>query len=70
MPNKGDLSLFFEPKGVADIGSLREGYFGGYVVIKTLLNAGFICDPQERGEHDGEAFDLRPRKEGREIHPY
>lgn len=41
MPVKSNLSLFFEPKSVAVIGSLREGYFGGYVVIKTLLNAGF-----------------------------
>jgi acyl-CoA synthetase (NDP forming) len=38
---KSALSLFFEPESVAVIGSLREGYFGGYVVIKTLLNAGF-----------------------------
>ena len=35
------LSLFFEPRSVAVVGSLREGYFGGYVVVKTLLNAGF-----------------------------
>src|SRR4030042_4624428 len=35
------LSLFFEPRSVAVVGSLREGYFGGYVVIKTMLNAGF-----------------------------
>ena len=35
------LSLFFEPQSIAVIGSLREGYFGGYVVVKTLLNAGF-----------------------------
>ena len=35
------MALFFEPQSVAVIGSLREGYFGGYVVIKTLLNAGF-----------------------------
>ncbi len=38
---KNPLSLFFEPQSVAVIGSLREGYFGGYVVIKTLLNAEF-----------------------------
>jgi acyl-CoA synthetase (NDP forming) len=38
---KSALSLFFEPQSVAVIGSLREGYFGGYVVVKTLLNAGF-----------------------------
>jgi acetyltransferase len=35
------MELFFEPQTVAVVGSLREGYFGGYVVIKTLLNAGF-----------------------------
>jgi acyl-CoA synthetase (NDP forming) len=35
------LSLFFEPQSVAVVGSLREGYFGAYVVVKTLLNAGF-----------------------------
>ena len=38
---KSILSLFFEPQSVAVIGSLREGYFGGYVVIKTMLNAGY-----------------------------
>src|SRR5512136_2406594 len=42
MPERTDLSLFFEPQSVAVIGSLKEGYFGGYVVIKTMLNAGFI----------------------------
>jgi len=41
MSRKSDFSLFFEPKSVAVIGSLREGYFGGYVVIKTMLNAGY-----------------------------
>jgi acyl-CoA synthetase (NDP forming) len=35
------MELFFEPQSVAVVGSLREGYFGGYVVIKTLLNGGF-----------------------------
>jgi len=39
---KNDLTLFFEPQSVAVIGSLKEGYFGGYVVIKTMVNAGFI----------------------------
>lgn len=41
MQTETDLSLFFEPQSVAVIGSLKEGYFGGYVVIKTMLNAGF-----------------------------
>ena len=41
MPEKTDLSLFFEPQSVAVIGSLKEGYFGGYAVIKTMLHAGF-----------------------------
>lgn len=35
------LSYFFEPQQVAVIGSLKEGYFGGYVVIKTMLKAGY-----------------------------
>jgi len=35
------LNLFFEPQSVAVVGSLKEGYFGGYVVIKTMQNAGF-----------------------------
>ena len=34
-------SLFFEPKAVAVVGSLREGFFGGYVVVKSLLEAGY-----------------------------
>ena len=38
---KSVMELFFEPQSIAVIGSLREGYFGGYVVVKTLLNAGF-----------------------------
>ena len=36
-----DLSHFFEPRSIAVIGSLKEGFFGGYVVIKSLLNAGY-----------------------------
>jgi acetyltransferase len=38
---KSAMELFFEPKSVAVVGSLKEGHFGGYVVIKSLLNAGF-----------------------------
>ena len=36
-----DFSLFFDPKSVAVIGSFREGTFGGYVAIKSLLKAGY-----------------------------
>lgn len=39
--SKPDLSIFFEPKSMAVIGSFREGAFGGYVVIKSLLKAGY-----------------------------
>ena len=35
------LSYFFDPKSIAVIGLLREGFFGGHVVIRTLLKAGF-----------------------------
>lgn len=39
--DESPFSLFFEPESVAIIGSLKEGGFGGYVVIKSLLEAGF-----------------------------
>ena len=38
---KSDLKTFFEPDGVAVIGSFKEGVFGGYVVVKSLLEAGY-----------------------------
>jgi acyl-CoA synthetase (NDP forming) len=38
---RGVLSCFFEPDSVAVIGSFREGFFGGYVITNSLLNAGF-----------------------------
>jgi acyl-CoA synthetase (NDP forming) len=38
---KDDLALFFEPKSLAVIGSFKEAPFGGYVVVKTLLNSGY-----------------------------
>lgn len=38
---KDALALFFEPKSLAVIGSFKEASFGGYVVVKTLLNSGY-----------------------------
>ncbi|MDF2956899.1 MAG: hypothetical protein OD814_000521 [Candidatus Alkanophagales archaeon MCA70_species_1] len=38
---ESDLSYFFEPRSVAIIGALREGWFGGYVIIKNLRLFGF-----------------------------
>lgn len=38
---KHPLSYFFEPERIGVIGLLREGFFGGRVVIKTLLKNGF-----------------------------
>jgi acyl-CoA synthetase (NDP forming) len=35
------ISHFFDPRGIAIIGSFREGYFGGYVIVKSLMNAGY-----------------------------
>ncbi len=35
------ISRFFEPLGIAIIGSFREGHFGGYVVVRSLLEAGY-----------------------------
>ncbi|MFO7985418.1 MAG: CoA-binding protein [Desulfatiglandaceae bacterium] len=39
--NQDPFSRFFEPRNIAVIGSLKEGGFGGYVVIKSLLEAGY-----------------------------
>lgn len=39
--NKNPFSRFFEPESLAIIGSLKEGGFGGYVVVKSLLAAGY-----------------------------
>jgi acyl-CoA synthetase (NDP forming) len=36
-----DLSLFFDPRSIAVIGSFRESFFGGYVIVKSLLKAGY-----------------------------
>jgi len=40
-PVSPNLTSFFEAQSIAVIGSMRQNFFGGYVVIKTLLNAGF-----------------------------
>ena len=56
------MELFFEPQSVAVVGSLREGYFGGYVVIKSLLNAGFA----------GKIYPVNPSYQeilGLKVHP-
>lgn len=41
LQTRSDLTPFFEPNSVAVIGSLREGFFGGYVVVRSLLRGGF-----------------------------
>ncbi|HEX59747.1 MAG TPA: CoA-binding protein [Methanomicrobia archaeon] len=48
---ESDLSYFFEPRSVAIIGALREGWFGGYVIIKNLRLFGF----------PGEIYPVNPR---------
>ncbi|MGE5841688.1 MAG: acetate--CoA ligase family protein [Deltaproteobacteria bacterium] len=35
------LAPFFDPRSVAVIGSFRESFFGGYVIVKSLLKAGY-----------------------------
>ena len=57
-----DLSLFFEPSSIAVVGSLREGLFGGYVVIKSLVSAGY----------GGEVYPINPVGGvvfGLQVHP-
>ena len=40
-PANSDLSCFFDPRSIAVIGSFRESFFGGYVIVKSLLQAGY-----------------------------
>ena len=35
------ISRFFNPRGIAIIGSFREGHFSGYVIVKSLIGAGY-----------------------------
>jgi acyl-CoA synthetase (NDP forming) len=39
--SRDDLRGFFEARSLAVIGTFREGWFGGFVVIESLLNAGY-----------------------------
>jgi acyl-CoA synthetase (NDP forming) len=56
---KTDPSLFFDPRSIAVIGSLREGLFGGYVVIKSLLNAGYSGEIYPINPSNGVVHGLR-----------
>jgi len=38
---RNDLYNFYEARGIAVIGTFRDGWFGGSVAIKSLLNAGY-----------------------------
>ncbi len=40
-PADHGLSRFFDPRSIAVIGSFRENFFGGYVIVKSLLKAGY-----------------------------
>jgi acetate---CoA ligase (ADP-forming) len=35
------VGRFFNPRSIAIIGSFREGFFGGYVIVRSLLKAGY-----------------------------
>jgi acetate---CoA ligase (ADP-forming) len=35
------VDRFFDPQSIAVIGSFREGFFGGWVIVRSLLEAGF-----------------------------
>lgn len=51
-----DLSCFFDPGSIAVIGSFRESFFGGYVIVKSLLKAGY----------EGKIFPINPAY--KEVH--
>ncbi len=40
-PSAPGLSCFFEPRSIAVLGSFRKNFFGGYVLVKSLLKAGY-----------------------------
>jgi acetyltransferase len=39
--DRSQLSSFFEPESIAIIGSFKEAFFGGYIIMKSLLKAGY-----------------------------
>ncbi len=41
MNERHELAPFFTPDCLAILGSFRENYFGGFVVVKSLLEAGY-----------------------------
>ncbi|MBN2568503.1 MAG: CoA-binding protein [Deltaproteobacteria bacterium] len=41
MSSNNYIAQFFDPKSVAIVGSFKKGLFGGYIVVKTLLDAGY-----------------------------
>ena len=62
MNEKQDLSRFFSPACVAILGSFKENYFGGFAVVKSLLEAGY----------EGRIYPVNPGYEtvlGRRVYP-
>ena len=41
MNSKDPIANFFEPQSIAIFGSFREGNFGGYMMIRNLLDSGY-----------------------------
>jgi acetate---CoA ligase (ADP-forming) len=50
------IGRFFDPRSVAILGSFRENFFGGYVIVQSLLKAGY----------EGAVFPVNPVY--REVH--
>lgn len=61
------LDPFFNPGGVAVLGSFRENYFGGYVVIRSLVRAGFKGGIYPVNPRYGEVLGLRVHPSIRDI---
>ncbi|MDY6843262.1 MAG: CoA-binding protein [Thermodesulfobacteriota bacterium] len=55
-----NLDPLFNPDTVAVFGSLREGWFGGYVAIENLKKFGFL----------GQVFPVNPSHDGNEVLGY
>lgn len=54
-----DLSPFFTPRNLAVLGSFKENYFGGYVVIKSLIEAGYSGKIYPVNPRSGEVLGLK-----------
>jgi acyl-CoA synthetase (NDP forming) len=59
MKPASDLAHLFRPKTVAIFGSFKQGFFGGYTVVKQLISFGFPGKIYPINPRYNEVFDLK-----------